>query len=331
MKNKSIKFLLFMFIAFSNTIYSYNYDHLQKVLAFAQSTDRTNRDLTSLDLSGAPLKGLDLSGGNFTNTDFRKANLMHTRWNNPEYNNEEDGYTNLSFAKLGGARLNYAQINRTLMLSVNAPGAVFNRTKLWKVNAAYGNFKGAKFRRAKLHKTNLAHTNIDNTNLRKCKFRYVNLEKTETRNNVKFEGAKWIRILRAPVNNTQELQQTIRIKGLPEENFIKKAIQKVVVEKLKLVFEANIQFLHSALAGEKPVEIIDHRDDDMPMPNQIFYDPSCPICQQNFNDCEQIAVTPCGHTFHQECINQALSRDPGICPTCRTQGITRWRSLAYMQ
>ena len=82
--------------------------------------------------------------------------------------------------------------------------------------------------------------------------------------------------------------------------------------------------------SSEPVEIRDFCDESMPMPSKIYNSSLCPICQENFTEFERTALISCGHIFHINCINAALSHNPGICPICKTHGITRFRTLAYM-
>ena len=41
--------------------------------------------------------------------------------------------------------------------------------------------------------------------------------------------------------------------------------------------------------------------------------PECPICQEAFKNA---VMTPCGHTFCQQCLNTTLRRQ-NVCPSCR--------------
>jgi hypothetical protein len=42
----------------------------------------------------------------------------------------------------------------------------------------------------------------------------------------------------------------------------------------------------------------------------------CPVCQEDFTDCERVAQLPCSHMLHKECADTALSWNPK-CPECR--------------
>ena len=46
---------------------------------------------------------------------------------------------------------------------------------------------------------------------------------------------------------------------------------------------------------------------------------ACAICQENFQDLEQIKSTPCKHMFHPGCIGTWLKKEctKPTCPVCR--------------
>lgn len=44
----------------------------------------------------------------------------------------------------------------------------------------------------------------------------------------------------------------------------------------------------------------------------------CPVCQDDVKVGEKVAVLPCDHAFHKECISPWLERDR-TCPTCRRE------------
>ena len=48
--------------------------------------------------------------------------------------------------------------------------------------------------------------------------------------------------------------------------------------------------------------------------------PTCACCLEDFQPLNQVAVLPCGHIFHEECIAHwsiASSKSANSCPTCR--------------
>ncbi len=77
-----------------------------------------------------------------------------------------------------------------------------------------------------------------------------------------------------------------------------------------------------------PVQVRDFCDDDLPMP-VICYETTCPVCLEDFKDCENIAALPCAHILHMPCANAALSHDPR-CPKCRHGEITGYRSTIFL-
>jgi len=48
----------------------------------------------------------------------------------------------------------------------------------------------------------------------------------------------------------------------------------------------------------------------------VFYSPTCPICQANFYGEERVGALNCGHVFHPECVKQWLKQSK-TCPVCR--------------
>ncbi|KAA3488790.1 putative E3 ubiquitin-protein ligase HIP1 [Gossypium australe] len=48
----------------------------------------------------------------------------------------------------------------------------------------------------------------------------------------------------------------------------------------------------------------------------------CCICQEEYNDGENLGTLECGHNFHADCIKQWLLRK-NLCPICKTTGLTK--------
>ncbi|OIS97047.1 putative e3 ubiquitin-protein ligase rhg1a [Nicotiana attenuata] len=46
----------------------------------------------------------------------------------------------------------------------------------------------------------------------------------------------------------------------------------------------------------------------------------CCICQEEYNDGEDLGTLECGHDFHRDCIKQWL-KHKNICPICKTTGL----------
>ncbi|KAG4147208.1 hypothetical protein ERO13_D05G207533v2 [Gossypium hirsutum] len=47
----------------------------------------------------------------------------------------------------------------------------------------------------------------------------------------------------------------------------------------------------------------------------------CCICQEEYNDGENLGTLECGHNFHADCIKQWLCKN--LCPICKTTGLTK--------
>ena len=50
--------------------------------------------------------------------------------------------------------------------------------------------------------------------------------------------------------------------------------------------------------------------------NQLYQQTTCVICFENFNNNDQIRILNCNHYFHDQCINEWLTKNPN-CPVCR--------------
>ena len=52
-----------------------------------------------------------------------------------------------------------------------------------------------------------------------------------------------------------------------------------------------------------------------------LFKPTCACCLDDFQPRSQVAILPCGHVFHEDCIARwslATSKSANSCPTCRT-------------
>ncbi|PKI69717.1 hypothetical protein CRG98_009873 [Punica granatum] len=47
----------------------------------------------------------------------------------------------------------------------------------------------------------------------------------------------------------------------------------------------------------------------------------CCVCQEEYNDGEDIGTLECGHDFHRDCIKQWLMHK-NLCPICKTAGLS---------
>ena len=54
---------------------------------------------------------------------------------------------------------------------------------------------------------------------------------------------------------------------------------------------------------------------------KLFIEQECPICLENFVENETIAILPCGHVFHIECVAKWFA-EKYECPSCRFR--TNW-------
>ncbi|GMI91140.1 hypothetical protein like AT1G45180 [Hibiscus trionum] len=54
---------------------------------------------------------------------------------------------------------------------------------------------------------------------------------------------------------------------------------------------------------------------------QLEAEPCC-ICQEEYNDGENLGTLECGHNFHADCIKQWLIQK-NLCPICKTTGLTK--------
>ncbi|KAK8646622.1 hypothetical protein V6N13_120402 [Hibiscus sabdariffa] len=54
---------------------------------------------------------------------------------------------------------------------------------------------------------------------------------------------------------------------------------------------------------------------------QLEAEPCC-ICQEEYNDGEDLGTLECGHNFHADCIKEWL-KQKNLCPICKTAGLTK--------
>ncbi|KAG4140435.1 hypothetical protein ERO13_D06G018500v2 [Gossypium hirsutum] len=55
--------------------------------------------------------------------------------------------------------------------------------------------------------------------------------------------------------------------------------------------------------------------------NQLETEPCC-VCQEEYNDGEDLGTLECGHDFHADCIKQWLMHK-NLCPICKTTGLNK--------
>lgn len=247
-------------------------------------------NLTNLDLSEANLEGIDLSFKNISGSNFNKANLR-----------------------------------RSNLRQVIAQNTNFSDANLEKSNLFCAYIDGANFKNTNLSESVLVGLDI---NFLK-NFPFITLEK----NFIKYQISSTEIKLEFFLNyNDKEIIIIHRKPNLPMQNALLRFIDIMhhkINPNLYLSTKAFInnfpRFFEQTLNNK-----INFRNEFMALEKPVIKNEQCSICLCDFEDCEKIALTTCGHSFCEECINQSMLQKLS-CPICRYEPIIGYKTITYLK
>ncbi|KAK8309132.1 hypothetical protein V6Z12_D02G107400 [Gossypium hirsutum] len=88
-----------------------------------------------------------------------------------------------------------------------------------------------------------------------------------------------------------------------------------------LALEERIGNVSTGLSEETILNRLERRKHSSAPGAQLEVEPCC-VCQEEYNDGEDIGTLECGHGFHADCIKQWLMHK-NLCPICKTTGLTK--------
>ncbi|KHG22704.1 E3 ubiquitin ligase BIG BROTHER-related -like protein [Gossypium arboreum] len=88
-----------------------------------------------------------------------------------------------------------------------------------------------------------------------------------------------------------------------------------------LALEERIGNVSTGLSEETILNRLERRKYSSAPGAQLEAEPCC-VCQEEYNDGEDIGTLECGHGFHADCIKQWLMHK-NLCPICKTTGLTK--------
>ncbi|XP_022768736.1 probable E3 ubiquitin-protein ligase RHG1A isoform X2 [Durio zibethinus] len=88
-----------------------------------------------------------------------------------------------------------------------------------------------------------------------------------------------------------------------------------------LALEERIGNVNTGLSEETILNRLKQRKYSSAPGAQLEAEPCC-VCQEEYNDGEDLGTLECGHDFHADCIKQWLMHK-NLCPICKTTGLTK--------
>ncbi|KAA3484651.1 E3 ubiquitin-protein ligase MBR2-like isoform X1 [Gossypium australe] len=88
-----------------------------------------------------------------------------------------------------------------------------------------------------------------------------------------------------------------------------------------LALEERIGNVSTGLSEETILNHLERRKHSSAPGAQLEAEPCC-VCQEEYNDGEDIGTLECGHGYHFDCIKQWLMHK-NLCPICKTTGLTK--------
>ncbi|XP_039055654.1 probable E3 ubiquitin-protein ligase RHG1A [Hibiscus syriacus] len=88
-----------------------------------------------------------------------------------------------------------------------------------------------------------------------------------------------------------------------------------------LALEERIGYVSTGLNEETISNRLKRRKNSKALESQTEAEPCC-VCQEEYNEGEDLGTLECGHDFHADCIKQWLMQK-NLCPICKTTGLTK--------
>lgn len=242
---------------------------------------------------------LRLSKGekNFDKADFSNANLSNQKLSRRSFKK----------ANFQGAILNGADISRSVLKGANLQNVEAIKTNfigsnLQKADCSSGNFSQALFGNRTIHNWNCA--DIRNAIVINTNFDGANLDKVDLRNIIVNENTDFSNSSMFLVQVNRTIFDTVKSQNI---FLIEKPDDRILDGLIKELRELRVE----NLKPKKPTND----------PEKLFLNEECQICLENFQKETEIAMLPCGHTFHINCIKEWFERK-FECPLCRFR--TNW-------
>ncbi|XP_042966038.1 E3 ubiquitin-protein ligase MBR2-like isoform X1 [Carya illinoinensis] len=88
-----------------------------------------------------------------------------------------------------------------------------------------------------------------------------------------------------------------------------------------LALEERIGNVSTGLSEETILNRLRQRKCSIAVGSQLDAKPCC-ICQEEYNEGDDLGTLECGHNFHTDCIKQWLMTK-NLCPVCKTTALTK--------
>ncbi|KAK4277464.1 hypothetical protein QN277_015462 [Acacia crassicarpa] len=87
-----------------------------------------------------------------------------------------------------------------------------------------------------------------------------------------------------------------------------------------LALEERIGNVSTGLSEETVMKLLKQKKYSVETGSKLEAEPCC-VCQEEYNDGDEIGILDCGHDFHKDCVKQWLMHK-NLCPICKTTGLS---------
>jgi hypothetical protein len=236
---------------------------------------------------------LKLASGeiNLTKCDFSHANLSEQ-----DLSHKNLSKANFEYAILTKANLQGSNLKKTNLKNVKAIKTNFLGCNMQKSICSYASFVGAAFGNKKIHNWNCA--DLRNADLRGTIFIKANLDKVDFRNVI--------------VNSETDFSYSSMFLVQINRNIF----DIVKYENTFIIEKPDDTVLQTLITEFSELKLESLRFKNPKDPEKIFINTECPVCLEEFGQNIEVAMLPCGHIAHEECLKLCLERK-SECPICR--------------